>query len=211
MYCRIARSSTLRFEPLGNLLAHSLERQWLARNALVNGHDVKSITRLDELTEDPRRSKPKKRLFKFRHGVAAADLTEIAALLSRWTVGELTRQGIEPVGFAQQIVQRLLGPSAHFRNAHRRRDLEQNVPRVYEIAALELARMTFVVAAAFFLGGRRCDDLPREQGLNRLVDRCLVANLGGQQSNRNGTLPEEFARCSKLLLTRRARRLSRCC
>ena len=199
------------FQTLGDLVADSFKRQRFAWNALVHRHNVKSITRLDELTEDSRCSKPKECFFEFRHGVAAADLTEIAAVLSRWTVGEFTRKRIEPVGFAQQLVQRLLGPGPHFRNAHRRRDLEQNVPRVHEIAALELTRMTFVVAAAFFLGRRGRDDFLREQGLDRLVDRRLFASIGAEESNCNGTLPEEFARGSEFAPTRRARRKFRCC
>ena len=54
-YCRSARSSTLASEPLGDPLAHRLERQRLARNALVDGHDVKAIARLDELAQNSRR------------------------------------------------------------------------------------------------------------------------------------------------------------
>ena len=173
---------------------------------MIDRHDVKSVTCLDELTEDSRRSKSKERLLEFRHRIAAADLTEIAAVLSRWTIGKLTRHGIEPIGLAQQVVQRLLGPGAHFRNAHRRRDLEQNVARVHEIAALELPRMTFVVAAAFLLGGRRRDDLTREQVFDRLVDRCLIASIGAEQANRNGALPEKFARSGEFLRRARARR-----
>ena len=155
---------------------------------MIDSHNVKSIACLDEITENSRRSEPKEGLFEFRHRVAATDLAEIAAVLSRRTIRELTRDRIEPIGLAQQIIQGLLGAGAQFRNMHRWRDLEENVSRVHEITALELPQMTFVVTAAFFLGGRGSSDFPRQQGLDRLVDRCLVVCLGGQE-------PTTTARC----------------
>ena len=50
-------------------------------------------------------SEPKERLLELRHRVAAADLAQIAAVLSGRAIREFARDGVEAIRLAQQIVQ----------------------------------------------------------------------------------------------------------
>ena len=102
--------------------------------------------------------------------------------------------GSEALGLAQQFVQRLLRPGADLGNTHGWRHLEQNVPRMYEIAALEFPRMALVIAPAFTLSWCRRNNLASEQLFDRLIDFCFIRPSRIEQSDRNCTLPEKFAR-----------------
>jgi hypothetical protein len=70
-------------------------------------------------------------------------------VLPRRTVGQLASHGREPVSLTQQFVQRVFRAGAQFGDVHAGRHLEQDVPRVDQIAALELPDMLIVIALAF--------------------------------------------------------------
>jgi hypothetical protein len=90
-----------RIEPFGDAIPQGVERRRLARNALIDGHDVKAVARSDELTENSRRPQPKESLLELRHGVTARDLAEISVVLAGWTVRQLARQSGGVVGISK--------------------------------------------------------------------------------------------------------------
>jgi hypothetical protein len=75
-----------RLESLSDLFVHYLKRQRPAGNTLINGHNMKAVTGLDELAEDSCRPQSEERLLELGNRIAATDLPEIAALSTGGTI-----------------------------------------------------------------------------------------------------------------------------
>ena len=180
-------------EAFSDFVPHHIEWQPLARNAMIDSHDVEAVTGLDQLSQQTGWSQPKQRLLELRHRVAMADLPQIAPVLTRGAVGHLGGHGREALRVPQQFVQRLLRTRTNFGDAHRRRHLEQNVTGMHQVAALEIPRMCIVVAPAFFLLWSRRHDLTCEQFLDCLFGGCFFGRHLIQKADRDRPLPEQLA------------------
>jgi len=101
-----------------NFISHGLERQLRPQNMPVDGHQMEPKARFDHLGQQASRPQPEQHPFKLGNRIAAADLPEVAALLTGGAVGQLRRYGGEAFRFTQQLVQSLFCPGAHFGNAH---------------------------------------------------------------------------------------------
>src|SRR5262249_25910146 len=77
----------LSVEPLCNRVLHRFERQRPAGNAPVYRDDVKAMARPAKLAQNSIRAQPEQRPLEFWHGIAAANLTEVAALLPGGAIG----------------------------------------------------------------------------------------------------------------------------
>src|SRR5690348_4285355 len=69
-------------EAFGDVVPHHVEWQPLSRNALIDRHDVESVTGLDQLPQQAGRPQSEDRLLELGHRVAAADLSQIAPVLA---------------------------------------------------------------------------------------------------------------------------------
>jgi hypothetical protein len=127
------------------------ERQNVSQNPRVGSHDVQAIACLHDLRKNTGRTQAKERAFKFRHGVAAANLTQVAAMLSRRTIRQLPGHRCEPLRLAQKLIQSPLCAGAQRNHVHARHKLEQNVPRMHQIADCEFMAVMLTIAWALRL------------------------------------------------------------
>src|SRR6185312_948839 len=187
-----------RLEARGNLVAHQLEGQDLAGDALVNGDDVEAETGLDQIARDPGATRAEQHLLEFRHRVTAPQLPKDATVLTGGAVRQLPRQVTELLRLLEQDVERLLRPRAYLRNVHRRRNLEENVPNIDEIATAKFRSVAVVVTAHLIfdrLGGR---DFAAQELLHRLGNEGCVSLVGVQQPVDHGALAQQLAHRSEL-------------
>ncbi len=69
-------------EAFGDIVLHHVEWQTLSRNTLIDGHDMKAMTGLDQLPQQAGCPESKYRLLELWHHVAAADLPQITPVLA---------------------------------------------------------------------------------------------------------------------------------
>src|SRR5262249_61662482 len=120
-----------RLEAFGDPFSHRIERQPLTRNGAIDGHNVKSVTRLDQLAQNSGCSQTKKRLLELGNRIAVTDLAKVAALLAGGTIGQLAGYGREPIRRGQKFGQCAVGRSTDLRNWLWLRYLEQDMPVVH--------------------------------------------------------------------------------
>src|SRR5262249_56732174 len=118
-----------RLEAFGDPFSHRIERQPLTRNGAIDGHNVKSVTRLDQLAQNSGCSQTKKRLLELGNRIAVTDLAKVAALLAGGTIGQLAGYGSEPIRLGQKFRQGAIGTSTAMRNWRPLRFLERDIQR----------------------------------------------------------------------------------
>ena len=165
-----------RGEQFGDLASTASNGSLPARDPALDRDDVKAVARGDERGQHADGRRAEDRLVEFRHHLAAARTgrgCRRAGPTGNSTVRARARR-IAPARL--ELRQRALGLVAQRHHRRARRDREQDVARLDQLAGGEPLGMRVVVAAAFVLRRRRGPDVGLEHLRDDALLRLAVAN-----------------------------------